>query len=397
MKTWYKITASASDPSTAQVDIHDEIGMWGVSAKNFIADLRALGPVQNINLSINSPGGEVFDGIAIYNALKNHPATVRATVEGLAASMASVIAMAADTLSMPGNAFLMVHNPSGLVIGDAQDMMDMADLLNKLRGSLVGAYTSKTGKSEDDIIAMLDAETWMTGREAVAAGFADVCMDDVALAAKASAFDTRRFINMPRALSPFTPVAVEPPAAPAPEPAPAPAPAPAAPAAVEPPAADPAPEPAPAAPPAPPAASEPEPAPAEPGIVAKFVSAVRAMAGTDEKITALRSEIESLKAERDSTVAKLTARISELEPQAALVHELEASLKELEATQTTAAAQAAAIVASQGFTPATETSLPAPAAADTRSVLEKYNAITDPSERYAYYKANAAELRKVIR
>jgi ATP-dependent protease ClpP protease subunit len=188
-KTWFTIRNAASTDAPAEISIHDEIGAWGVSAKDFLAQLRSIAAATPIHLSLHSPGGEVFDGLAIYHALKAR-GNVTVRIEGLAASMASVIAMAGTRIEMPRNAFLMIHNPSGFAMGDSGDMRQLADLLDKIKGSLIAAYRDRTKKSDEDLTAMMDAETWLTGEEAVAQGFADATTDEVALSA--SAFKTAR-------------------------------------------------------------------------------------------------------------------------------------------------------------------------------------------------------------
>ncbi|HGO5823379.1 TPA: ClpP-like prohead protease/major capsid protein fusion protein [Mannheimia haemolytica] len=169
---WYSIQAKASN--TAEISIFDEIGFWGVTAQQFAKDLKALGNnLKQINLHIHSPGGDVFDGIAIYNLLKNHPANKTVYIDGLAASMASVIAMAGNEIIMPENAMMMIHKPWGIQGGDADDMRKYADLLDKVESTLIMAYVAKTGKSETDLAEMLKEETWLTGKECVEQGFAD--------------------------------------------------------------------------------------------------------------------------------------------------------------------------------------------------------------------------------
>ncbi|MCB4228029.1 ClpP-like prohead protease/major capsid protein fusion protein [Mannheimia haemolytica] len=172
MKSWFNIQAKAND--TAEISIFDEIGFWGVTAQQFAKDLKALGNnLKQINLHIHSPGGDVFDGIAIYNLLKNHPANKTVYIDGLAASMASVIAMAGDEIIMPENAMMMIHKPWGIQGGDADDMRKYADLLDKVESTLIMAYVAKTGKYETDLAEMLKEETWLTGKECVEQGFAD--------------------------------------------------------------------------------------------------------------------------------------------------------------------------------------------------------------------------------
>jgi ATP-dependent Clp endopeptidase proteolytic subunit ClpP len=163
----------ASADNQAEIYIYDEIGYWGVTARQFVNDLKALGDISHINLHINSPGGDVFDGIAIFNALKHHGAAITVHIDGLAASMASVIAMVGNPVIMPENTMMMIHKPWGFAGGDANDMRDYAELLDKVESVLIPAYAEKTGKSPDEIAAMLEDETWMDGKECVAMGFAD--------------------------------------------------------------------------------------------------------------------------------------------------------------------------------------------------------------------------------
>ena len=173
--SWYKIENKG--PDKAEIWIYEQIGedFWtggGVTAKSFQKEISAIKASQ-IDLHINSPGGSVFDGITIYNLIKQHPANVTAYIDGLAASIASVIALAGDTVVMAENALYMIHNPSGMAFGTAGDLRSFADVLDKIGGTMITAYASKTGKSEDEIRAMLDAESWLTADEAKEAGFVD--------------------------------------------------------------------------------------------------------------------------------------------------------------------------------------------------------------------------------
>lgn len=156
MKAWYSIQAKSS--GSADIRIYDEIGMWGITAKQFSDELSAVGQVNQIDLHIHSPGGDVFDGIAIYNLLNKHPAQITVYIDGLAASMASVIAMAGDKVVMPENAMMMIHKPWGISGGNANEMRDYADLLDKVEGVLIPAYASKTGKSTDELSSMLEGK-----------------------------------------------------------------------------------------------------------------------------------------------------------------------------------------------------------------------------------------------
>ena len=196
---WYSIKAKAND--TAEISIYDEIGYWGITAKSFSKDLKALGNnLKQINLHIHSPGGDVFDGIAIYNLLKNHPANVTVYIDGLAASMASVIAMAGNEVIMPENAMMMIHKPWGIQGGDAEDMRKYADLLDKVENTLIPAYANKTGKTPEELAEMLSAETWLNGKECVEQGFADKLAEPLVAMASIKSRKLEDFENMPKAM-----------------------------------------------------------------------------------------------------------------------------------------------------------------------------------------------------
>lgn len=198
-QSWYSIKAKASD--TAEISIYDEIGFWGVSAASFAQDLKSCGNnLKQINLHIHSPGGDVFDGIAIYNLLKNHPANVTVYIDGLAASMASVIAMAGNEVIMPENAMMMIHKPWGIQGGDAEDMRKYADLLDKVENTLIPAYASKTGKTPEELAEMLSAETWLNGKECVEQGFADKLAEPLVAMASIKSRKLEDFENMPKAM-----------------------------------------------------------------------------------------------------------------------------------------------------------------------------------------------------
>jgi ATP-dependent protease ClpP protease subunit len=174
-KPWI-MTAKAG--GVLEILLYEMIGQdfWtgeGTTAKSFAEDLKAAGSVSKIHLRVNSPGGNVFDGIAIYNTLLSHGAKVTAQVDGLAASIASVIIMAASEISMGDNAMMMIHNPSTVIGGDSNDMRKMADTMDKVKTSMITAYRRHTKKSIDQIGALMDAETWMTAQETVDNGFAE--------------------------------------------------------------------------------------------------------------------------------------------------------------------------------------------------------------------------------
>ena len=195
MKSWYTIRARASG---AEVLIYDEIGAYGVTAKGFLAELGAMADDAAIDLRLNSPGGSVFDAVAIFNALKRHAGEITVWIDGIAASAASYIAMAGDSVVMPQNAFLMIHDPSGLVMGTAEDMRSTADALEKVKGSLIQGYAAKSGKPDGEIAALMAAETWLDAEEALALGLIDRIAEPVKLAAS---FDIARFRNAPAELT----------------------------------------------------------------------------------------------------------------------------------------------------------------------------------------------------
>ncbi len=195
MKSWYTIRARASG---AEVLIYDEIGAYGVSAKGFLAELGALPDDARIDLRLNSPGGSVFDAVAIYNALTRHAGTITVWIDGIAASAASYIAMAGDEIIMPENAFLMIHDPSGIVRGTAADMRDMAGTLDKIAASMTRGYAAKSGKPEAQIAALMASETWFDATDALDLGLATRMAEPVRIAAS---FDIARFRNAPPALA----------------------------------------------------------------------------------------------------------------------------------------------------------------------------------------------------
>lgn len=181
---WFEII---DKQERAEIWIYEQIGedWWtgeGITSKGFQKELSSI-KAKQIDLHINSPGGNVFDGLTIYNLLKQHPATITTYIDGLAASIASVIALAGDNVTMAENALWMMHNPSGMVMGTSQDMRSMADVLDKVRGSIATAYVGKSGKEEGEIYSLMDSETWMTAWEAKSAGLVDEIGSEMDLAA----------------------------------------------------------------------------------------------------------------------------------------------------------------------------------------------------------------------
>lgn len=203
-QSWYAMKAMGG--GVAEVLIYEEIGGWGISAKEFARDLKDLGPVNEISLRINSPGGSVFDGNAIFNQLKQHKARVTAHIDGLAASMASVIAMAADHIVMPENALMMIHNPWTVSIGNAEELRKDADLLDTIKRTLLTAY-GRSAMTDEEISEMMDAETWLTGADAVEMGFADELEEEVAMAACAKFEQLAQFTKTPEIITPSSAVA----------------------------------------------------------------------------------------------------------------------------------------------------------------------------------------------
>lgn len=187
--SWYRVLAKKG--KLAEVFIYDEIGRnflgEGIAAEQFIKDLKALNlqADDELNVRINSPGGNVFEGVAIHNYLRTLKSKVTVIVDGVAASIASVIAMAGDRIEMPQNALMFIHNPFMFAIGDAQVMRKAAADLDQIRESMASSYLRRIDKKVDRaaLYAMLDEETWLTADEAVAKGFADEVSEPVRAAA----------------------------------------------------------------------------------------------------------------------------------------------------------------------------------------------------------------------
>ena len=189
--------------NVAQIDIFGDIvsEKWfdeETSATSFRDALKELGDVSTINLSINSGGGSVFDGIAIYNMLKSHKATVNVYIEGLAASIASVIAMAGDTITMRSGPMIMVHMTWTLSQGNAEEMRKTADTLEKTGDSIVDIYSERTGISSDDIRNIMNDETWLSAEEAVEQGWATKLDQKEAVMNSVPKEILGRFSNVPK-------------------------------------------------------------------------------------------------------------------------------------------------------------------------------------------------------
>lgn len=172
----YTIRNAAGDDGPAVVRIYDEIWWLGVNALDLSADLDQITAAE-IRVEINSPGGDVFDGITIYNALRNHPAHVTTRVDGLAASIASIIAQAGDHRIMQPSAQMMIHNAWGLAVGDTNDHADMAKVLAQQDEILAGIYASASGGDASHFAELMADDTWLTAERAVAEGLADEIVD----------------------------------------------------------------------------------------------------------------------------------------------------------------------------------------------------------------------------
>lgn len=191
----------AGGKKTLDLYIYDVISYYGVSAADVARALEDAGDVNTINVFINSPGGSVWEGMAIHSLLKRHPATVNVTVDSLAASMASIITMVGDTIKVMPGAMVMIHNPLGGVWGQAKDMKKYAELLDKIKAVCVSIYAKRTGRDAADIEQWMDEETWFTADEAVEKGFADSIDEDSDEDEKATAmFDLSGFTNVPESL-----------------------------------------------------------------------------------------------------------------------------------------------------------------------------------------------------
>lgn len=192
---WYRIEAAGADH--AELFIYNDIGRDffgdGISADYLVKELAKI-KAKVLDVRINSNGGSVFEGLAIYNALARYAGKVVTHVDGIAASIASVIALAGQEVRIAKNAFVMIHNPHGVAFGNAADMRTMAETLDTVAGSLLGIYREKTGKSKADVQAWMDAETWFNASAAKDAGLVDTVTQDSAIAAS---FDLSSFRHVP--------------------------------------------------------------------------------------------------------------------------------------------------------------------------------------------------------
>lgn len=192
-KTWFNMKAAGK--GIGEIRIFADIGDFGITASDFVAQLEGLGDVSTLNIAISSNGGDVSQGFAIYNILNRHSARKVVRVEGLAASMASVIAMVGDEVVMPSNAMMMIHNPWGALMGEADQIKSFGDALATMQDNIADAYVARTGMDKTEVLDMMAAETWLSAKKAVELGFADSIENAMQISA---AFDVSKFKHVPR-------------------------------------------------------------------------------------------------------------------------------------------------------------------------------------------------------
>ena len=188
------------------IDLYGEISdvsWWGdeITPTQFKSDLDKLGDIKNLDIHINSGGGDVFAGFTIYNILSRHSAHKTVYIDGLAASIASLIAMAGDEIIMPSNSMMMIHNAWAVTAGNAKELRDMADELDKVDGLLRSTYVNKTGMSEDEIADLMANESWFTAEEALEKGFATSVEESVKIAASLDKKFYDRYQHVPETLT----------------------------------------------------------------------------------------------------------------------------------------------------------------------------------------------------
>lgn len=197
MAKWFSVAAKSG--GIGAIDILSDIGVTegGVTASQFSRELQALGAVRELHIRISSNGGDVAQGFAIFNQLSRHAARKIVTIDGLAASMASVIAMAGDQILMPSNSMLMIHNPWGGVAGGSDEIISFGEALSKMRLQIADAYVKRARLSQDAVLAMMDRETWLSAEEAVELGLADRVIAPTEMAAS---IDISKFKKAPRSM-----------------------------------------------------------------------------------------------------------------------------------------------------------------------------------------------------
>lgn len=193
------VTNMVRNGDDATIYVYDVIdSYWGVSALSVINQIAQAGDAKTLHIRINSPGGDVFESRAIMAAISAFAGKTIAHIDSLCASAATSVALACGEIEMSDGAFFMIHNAQSVAFGDKTDLRNRADLMEKIEGAIVNDYTSKTGKDAAEIIAMMDAETWLTAAEAVTAGFVDRI---AAIAAKpANTWNVSAYANAPAVL-----------------------------------------------------------------------------------------------------------------------------------------------------------------------------------------------------
>lgn len=179
MARWNPAIHAANDSETVQINLYDMVGdYWGDGlTARVVASILRNADNRDISVNINSPGGDFFEGVAIYNLLREYKGHVMVRVVGVAASAASIIAMAGDTVKIAESGFLMIHDAWTVALGNKQDMREAADMLQKFDEAMAVLYAKRTGMDEEEIKELTRAETWLSGREAVESGFADDFLD----------------------------------------------------------------------------------------------------------------------------------------------------------------------------------------------------------------------------
>lgn len=375
-RNWFSIRNSSAD--SLVIDLHDEIGMWGVTAKDFAATLKAAVKPRAITLNIDCPGGDCNDGFTIYDSLIASGADITVNITGLAASMASVIMLAGNTIRIAENGRVMVHRVTGGAMGNADELDAAAKVIKQFEDRIVSLYMKRTKKDEAEIRDMMKAQlgTWFFGNEAVEAGFAD----EVIKGTKAKAFRgewAAKFTYLPAALFDTKANSMEPQTDPTNSEATE---------TVEV-------EQTPVEETSPPEVEVPveaEQAPVETeakGILARIAAAFSGDAAMKAELATARDAL----AAKDGEITSLKAELAIATAKAAQLDAVTAELKRIEAEQKTIAQAAAEVAASHGLRADQTGNLPPPS--ESMSVLDQFNSITDPEKKREFYLANISKLK----
>lgn len=185
MKQFWEFKAAANQGALFLYGEISDVSWLGdeITPAQFQKDLAALGKIDTLDVYINSPGGDVFAGITIYNILKRHSATVNVHIDGIAASSASIIAMAGDRIVMPKAATMMIHSAWAIGMGNKTDLRKLSDTLERVDVQIAAVYADRTGQKQETISLWMEEEHWMSGEEAQAEGFADDVEENKRIAA----------------------------------------------------------------------------------------------------------------------------------------------------------------------------------------------------------------------